>query len=392
VLEGSVRRAGDRIRVTAELISAKDGSHLYSERYDRVMADVFALQDEIAAAITAALRLRLSPQAPPQRYTPKLAAYEAYLKAKYHEAKTTPESLDLSKQYYEQAIALDPGFALARAGLSYYHVWLAIFGWRPAHEAVVAARAEAQRALDIDPALPEAHAMLGYMATFYDLDFEQAELHFGRALAHQPDSAVVRPLYGQLQFLRGNVEKAIEIVERVIEEDPLEVWPRMNLHAYLQAVGRDTEALEQVNKVLELNENLPVARVSLAWFHADRGALPEALAAARRANAVAPWYPDATATLAALLRRNGDEGEAQRLFHELGPEGAAGDCRCRAIFHLLCGEVDQGADWAEKAIEQRDLSMMFYLRFVVCKELRASTRWAKIAGMIHLPATSGPLR
>ena len=137
VLEGSVRRSGNRIRVTAQLIAAADGSHLMSERYDREMADVFAMQDEIALAITSALRIKLTPGSTgPGRYIPTVPAYEAFLKARYHEARVTPESMERSRHYYEQAIALDAGFALAHVGLAFYYMLLTNFGRSAAHEVV----------------------------------------------------------------------------------------------------------------------------------------------------------------------------------------------------------------------------------------------------------------
>ena len=167
----------------------------------------------------------------------------------------------------------------------------------------------------------------------------------------RPASRSTRPLYGGFLFMKGDAERAIEIAERTIAEDPLEVWPRMNLHAYLQAVGRDREAYEQTQKVLELDPNLVVARVSIAHFHADWGQLPEAVTAARAAHAVGPWYPDTRATLAALLqaqrrRRRGASAASNRS----APARCHGDCRAQAVYHLMCGDMDSGADWTEKAI------------------------------------------
>ena len=193
---------------------------------------------------------------------------------------------------------------------------------------------------------------------------------------------------GGVLYLKGEVEPAIALAERAIAEDPLEVWPRMNLHAYLQAAGRDHEAYGQALKVLELDPNLVVARVSIAHFHAAWGQLADAVAAARNAHAVGPWYPDARATLAALLRLSRAEGadaESRSLVASLG-SGMGGDCRARAIYHLLCGDVDAGADWAATAIADRDFSMLWYLRFVVCRPLRASHRWPSIARTLNLPA------
>ncbi len=388
VLEGSVRRAGDRIRINAQLITASDGGHLWSERYDRQGSDIFAVQDEIATAITVALRLKLSGQASPQRYTPKLEAYEAYLKGKHLQAKVTPESLELARRCYEQAIELDPAFGMAHVGLAYYWLCQAHFGRLFPRECASAMRAAAQRALQIDPSLPDAHAVLGYAAAMCDLDWEAAEKHFEFPGAKQASFELTRPLYAGVLFLRGKVDQAIDLVQQTIETDPLEVWPRMNLHAYLQAAGRDSEALEQLHKVIELDPNQVVALVSMAMIRADQGDLQEAVKIARRAYAVGPWFPDTIGVLAALLRRSGEEVESSKIAKELGSGDAQGDARAHAVFHLLCGEVNQAADWVEKAIEQRDPSMMYYLRFVVSRGLRASHRWPQIAKTINLPACS----
>jgi adenylate cyclase len=387
ILEGSVRRSGSRIRVTAQLIDAADGSHLWSERYDREMSDIFAIQDEISAAIARALRVKLSPESvAAQRYTPKLEAYEALLKARHQQVKVTPESLELARRSYEQACELDPAFGMAHVGLGHYWLIQSHFGRRPARECLLRARAEAQRSLQIDPSLPDAHALLGLVTATYDFDWAAAEKHFDFPLAKQASYEFIRPMYSGLQFLRGNVEQAIQLTQRAIEEDPLEVWPRMNLHAFLQAAGRDQEALEQLKKVLELDPNQVVALVSMAMIYADKGDLAEAIKVARRAYAVGPWLPESPGVLAALLRRNGEEVESRSLANQLGSGEVPGNARAHAVFHLLCGDMERGADWTEKAIEQRDGSIMYYLRFVVSKGLRASARWPKIAKMINLPS------
>ena len=385
VLEGSVRRAGNRLRITGQLIHAADGTHLWSERYDRELSDIFAVQDEISTAIVRVLRVKLAEEGAPNRYVPNLAAYEAYLKARYLAAKVTPESLQLARRCYSQAIELDGKFALAHIGLGSCCLSEMIFCQRAASDGVPATRAAAHRALQIDPALPEAHALLGTMAAVYDFDWEMAERHFNSPMARQAGFATLRPMYGIVKFVRGDAEQAIALAQRGIEEDPLDVWPRMNLHAYLQAAGRDSEALQQLEKVLELDEHQVVAMVSMAMIRADGSDLAEALSIARRAHAIAPWYPDATAVLAALLRRSGDAAACDLLVLTFGADGSLGHAHVRALFHLLSGDVEQGADWAEKAIEERDLTILLYLRFVVSKGLRASDRWPKIAKMLRVP-------
>ena len=384
ILEGSVRRSGERLRVTAQLISALDGGHLFSERYDRVMADIFGLQDEIAAAITGALRIKLATDAPtPHRYVPKTDAYEAFLKARYHEVRFTPEALDLAFQYYEQAITLDPGFALAQVGLGIYHMDSTYWGRRPASETLPLARHQAEQALLLDPALPEAHALMGYIEA-HDFQWQQAGAHFDLGMRCPPTSILVRRLFAIFEFLRGNLQRAIEVVKTIIQEDPLAVWPRMNLNAFLQGAERYGEAIEQLRKVLELDENLVVARVTLALLLADRGDLAQASIEARRAYEAAPWYPDATAILAGLLHQSGEENEAERLMSAMCA-GPGLECHARSVYHLLCGDTDEGADWAEKALAERDYVMMFYLQFAVSKGLRTSSRWPRIAEMMNLP-------
>jgi hypothetical protein len=146
----------------------------------------------------------------------------------------------------------------------------------------------------------------------------------------------------------------------------------------------------QLKKVLELDENQVVALVSMAMILADNGDISEALKTARRAYAIGPWSPDTIGVLAGLTRRNSSEVESS-LMEALGSGEAPGDARAHALFHLLCGETDEGADWAEKAVAQRDSSMMVYLRYVVSKRLRASQRWPRIAKMINLPVQASTL-
>ncbi len=179
ILEGSVRRSGNRIRVTAQLITAADGSHLWSERYDREMADVFAVQDEISAAIAGALHTKFSPQpAAKPRYTPKLPAYEALLKAWHFHWKVTPESMAQAKTFFEEAIALDPQYALAQSCYADSLIGHAVTGVTPAHAVMPVVRALAQRALELDPSLPEAHATLCMIAAAYDYDWKEAARRF----------------------------------------------------------------------------------------------------------------------------------------------------------------------------------------------------------------------
>jgi eukaryotic-like serine/threonine-protein kinase len=212
VLEGSVRRSGNRIRVTAQLITAADGTHLWSERYDREMADVFAVQDEISAAISGALQVKLSPAAAVKpRYTPKLSAYEALLKAKHFHWKVTAESMEQAKGFYEQAIALDPQYALAQALYADYLFGRTTIGLSSLREVAETSRTLALRALELDPSLPEAHSTLGLLAAHFDGKSPKPSAHWRRPamLRHRtvtlfPGFASWRQAAGRKQSRRWN--------------------------------------------------------------------------------------------------------------------------------------------------------------------------------------------
>ncbi len=358
ILEGSVRRAGNRIRVTAQLIEAENGSHLWSERYDREMTDVFAVQDEIAAAIAQALQVKLAvAPAALRHYTPNLPAYEAYLKARYHWGKVTPESLARSKEYYEQAIALDPGFALAHVGLADYFLMMTVgAALMPAHEAMPLIRAGARKALDLDPSLPDAHAMLGVVTAVYDYNWKEAERLFRLAMVREPIPPQVRGWYAYFYLLpMGRPEDALVELARALQEDPLNLLFRIISAYCLEEGGRQEDGYKELRGVLELDDTYWQAYGMLAWILASRGLLTEALALAEKGYSLAPWNAQAMATFSGLLRRTGDTSRAEEVLQPLrNAPDAYGAPRGLATFHLLCGEFDQAADWVEKSVQQRD--------------------------------------
>jgi TolB-like protein len=199
ILEGSVRRAGNRMRVTAQLINAADGYHLWSQRYDRELADVFEVQDEIAAAIAEALQAKLAPKpGAAERYKANLPAYEAYLKGLHQLQKLTPKSMARAKEYFEQAISLDPKFALPYSELATYYAWQAGLFSRPASEVVPHAQEWAYKALEIDPSLSEAHSALAWKRFLFDYDWDEAERRFSLALSRNPVPAITCTRYAAI--------------------------------------------------------------------------------------------------------------------------------------------------------------------------------------------------
>src|SRR5579863_673294 len=195
ILEGSVRRAGNRIRVTAQLINAEDGYHLWSERYDREMTDVFAMQDDIAAAIAAKLQLKLGPSpAVARHYTPSLPAYEAFLKGRHHLAKLAPDTIARRKEFFDQAIALDPGYVEPYLALAGSYTTLAIEGM-PAKEMMPLTRSLARKVLELDPSERRAHALLGSVGALYDWNWKEAQERFRLARLGDPVPFEARAAY-----------------------------------------------------------------------------------------------------------------------------------------------------------------------------------------------------
>jgi len=374
------------------LINAADGSHLWSERYDRELADVFAVQDEISAAITEALHTRLSPQAAAKpRYTPELPAYEALLKAQYFHWKGTAEARAQAKEFYEQAIALDPQYALAHALYADYLFARTIVGMTPMREAAPLARAMAQRALELDASLPEAHATLCVLAATYDFNWQEASRQFTLATADDSASPLCHFVCGFYYLLgSGRRKEAVDKLERGFQADPLHLAVRTVLAICLGAAGRYAEAEEHFHEVLDLDTNFFGGSFYLASFYAARGMLKEALPIAEKAFSLAPWHAPSVGIYAGVLVRMGEQGRGKELIQTLGSGKAYGASAGWAYFHTVCGEIDLAEDWFEKSIEERHPSAATFLQSAIGEPLRASRHWPKLAALMNLPAVGLP--
>jgi len=382
ILEGSVRTAGNHIRVMAQLINVTDGFHLWSERYDREKTDIFAIQDEITEAIAGALQIKLSPEVGTlRRHTPNLRAYAAYLEARDHWVRPTPESLVRVKECLEHAIELDPTFALAYSLLGAHYTMLANIGFSPAREVIPLARAAEQAALRIEPSLPEAHALLGVCAGT-DFEWNEAEREWRLAMAHEPVSRDVRFWYGNHYLLSiGRCAEAVEAMARGLQEDPLNVLYRHHFAVGLRHAGRLEDAEAELRRILEIDENFPLAVNTLGAICAQQGRFEEALTFTEKAYALTPWRHPVIGQLAALRVRTGATHRADALLEKLGTGKTYGAPTGLAVFHAVCGDFDRAADWAEHAIQER------YPRLVpiLAPLLRSSPRWPGLANLMNLP-------
>jgi len=386
ILEGSVRRSGSRIRVTAQLISAEDGSHLWSERYDRELADVFAVQDDIAAAITEALKVKLTTAPAAERpHEPNVPAYEAYLKGRHYLVRVEPEAVARAEEYLRQAIALDPQWAEPHSVLAVHYLILGAFGLRPMSEVAPATRSEARLALDLLPSEPNAHAVLGAIACLHDYDWNEAGEQFRLARSSRSIPPDVRGIYAH-EYLSplGRFEEALEEFAQVIAHDPLNVFWRSTHAATLLNAGMYERALIEARKVLELDETNFIANFYIANCLTEQGKLKEALESEEAAFRRAPWWPPIVGGLAALLSLSGEQDRANQLITNMSggslPMGMMN-------YHLHRAQYDAAIEWYERAIEQRLPVAASLASAATLKPLRSNPRWPKLAKMMNLPQT-----
>jgi serine/threonine-protein kinase len=382
VLEGSVRRAGSRIRVTAQLILARDGTHLWSQRYDRELADIFAVQDEIAAAIAEALKLKLSP--PSERRMPSIPAYEAYLKYRFHQWRFTPEDSQRSRECLEQALSLDPGFALPYVGLADYHLALAAVGAMPSLEAMPRARELAMRALEIDPDLPEAHAMLGIVASVLDFDWHELERRIQVATAREPLSPHLRQWKAYFfLFSIGRPDEAAQHVARIIDDDPLcQMW-HYTQALTLAALGREDEALDAIRRAVELDSQFWIGWMLQSLLHSVQGRHAESLHCAEKAIAAAPWAPIANGAMAAALANTGRPADAEPMLDGLRSNASTGPLGM-AYYSLARGDMDGAVEWAGAAADQRVASLVTIVIRPFEPRLRTSHGWPALLKKLNL--------
>jgi serine/threonine-protein kinase len=350
------------------------------------LTDIFEIQDDIAAAIARALQLRLYHAA-----KVNIPAYESYLKARYHMLRGTPEGYVLSRQSYEHAIALDPTFALAYSGYAENDLLHVLLGKVPADEVMPAVRARAQKALDVDPWLPEAHAIVGTVATLYDYDRREAERHFQLAIARESVSAAAHFLHASYYLLATDQrEAAEEEIELVLRDDSL----NKKLH-YRLGVCRmmsDSEAASRSFQVaLELDPNFlwGISMLSISYWW--RGMNAEALAWASRAYSLASEYPLAAGLLAGMLVLAGEQTTAKNVVEKLGEGEAYGSPIGLMVFDSLIGEPETAAYWLEKAISQHlDASVFELLHTPLCKDLSSGSWWSTLSKFVDLPGGSAP--
>jgi TolB-like protein/Tfp pilus assembly protein PilF len=255
VLEGSIRRSGDHVRITAQLIAASDNSHVWSETYDRNIGNLFAVQDEIAASVATALQVRLAGGVPHEHMPASVQAYERFLQGHYLYNRRAPGDIERSAKYFEDAVSMDPSYARAWAALAGAYSLLAWSGQTLSKDLQAKQGEAARKAVELDPHLAVAHARLAQF--YYEIsDYKKGGEHGREAAALDPDDPLVLGSTGSAALFRGDIDEAIAIQRRVVALDPLASTLRENLAVVLLADGQLDEAMSEFQKVLELNPDV----------------------------------------------------------------------------------------------------------------------------------------
>jgi TolB-like protein/tetratricopeptide (TPR) repeat protein len=357
VLEGSVRKAGSTVRITAQLIDAVSGYHRWSASYDRDLRDVFAIQDEIARAIVSELRLTLSgrgPDAPLAREeTTDPEAHVLVLRGIASARLGTPEGDIESIRLLREAVHRDPSYARARAELSASLFMGAYQGAVPHDEAAREARVEVERALALDSTLAEAHVSLALIVSWFDWDWQTAEGHFRRALHYNPNHAKAHSSLGWLLMRLGRPDDAIAEARRAVELDPLGAGARSNLGSMYAYARRAEAAVRAYEEALALSPESPAMLANIALTYSDLGRHSEALDAAGRARTLAPEDEFSLGVYGYVAAGADRPEEAEEVLRELDKVPGASPY-LKATIHAALGRKDQAFALLQQAVEQRD--------------------------------------
>jgi len=390
ILEGSVRRDAEHVRITAQLIQATDQTHLWAQSYERGPEGVLAIQSDVARSIAASLTLELLPSrrdALSRTATANLTAHDAYLRGRYSWNKRTEEGLRRSLEAFQQAVDADSFYAPGYAGLADAYNVLADYAILPPLEAAPKAEAAARRALTLDPTLAEAHAALAYSRWNFSWDAREAEQSFKRAIEINPGYAVARQWYASHLGQVGRFDEAFTQIRQAEALDPLSLIIPTNAGALHYFARRYDDAVRECKRALERDAGFSVALWLLGLSHGAAGRYSEALAALDKAISTSGRDPTFLAARGYVLATSGDEAGARAILRELT------QLRQKryvspfeiALFHAALGERSQALDWLDLAFKQRSNALADLKVDPRLDPLRSEPRFQNLVRRVGLP-------
>ena len=388
VLEGSVRKDGARIRITAQLAKTSDGYHLWSETYDRELDDVFAIQREISGAIVSRLRGRLgatSSVAIAERSTANAEAYDLYLKGRYAWHQRSEQGLRRAADFFAQAVARAPDYARAYVGLGDAYAVLGFYDYLAPRESFPRAERAARQALGIDSTLAAPYATLGYVALYHHWDWKAAERFFQRSIALDPSYSTAHQWYSNLLAATGRFPEAEREMRIAQERDPLSLIANAALGWALYYAGDFDRAIAQCDRTLELSRDFEIAHLWKGWALEASGRRAEAVASIEEAVRLSHGATLPLLSLAHALASAGASDSARRVLAGVEAKTAGGYLPSyeTAKVHLALGDRDAALRWLERAFEERSHSMAFLRVDPQLAALRAEPRFTRLVSRVH---------
>jgi serine/threonine protein kinase/Tfp pilus assembly protein PilF len=380
LLEGSVRKSGKHLRITAQLINVSDGYHLWSERFDRNMEDVFSIQDEISLAIVGELKGRLlgiEKSAVAGRHTKDVEAYDSYMQGRYFWNKRTEAGFQKGLECFQKAIEKDPAYALAYAGIADCYNLLGWYGVLPSKEAFTKAKAAAEMALEIDADLPEALTSLAFAVMSYDWDWEEAERNYKRALELNPRYATAHHWYAEYLVSMGRMDEAMMEAKRALEFDPLSlILIALRVMVLYLSLQYD-EAVKQGKRILEMTTSFPAGHLWIGMAYTKKSMFDEAISEFQSAIALFGRSSLMQGALGYAYAASGKQEEAQKLLNELKQ---ISEPTCVPWFHIAAiyvelGENDRAFEWLMRAYKEHDPWLVFLKVDPIWQDLHSDRRY-----------------
>jgi eukaryotic-like serine/threonine-protein kinase len=392
VLAGRVIQRGNDLSIDAELVNVENNSHIWGATYNRKLADLLAIQQEITKDISDELRRKLSGEDEEQlakRLTSNPEAYQLYLKGRYFAEKLTKEGVDKGIQYFHQAIDVDPNYALAYEGLSYAYYTSNDFFSTP-HESMPRAREAARKALELDDTLAEAHIDMANIYFWYDYDWNDAEKEFRRAIELKPNSADAHVYYGWELVSLGRLEEGIAESKRAVELDPLSVEVNQTAGQNLYYARQYDQAIEQLRKTLDMDPDYWLARMLLGLAYEAKGDVTRAVAECKRARDTEPSIPWPQAELGHAYARSGRKGDAENTLKELEAWSKRSYVPAYnfAEVYVGLGEKDKALAMLEQAHLDRSIFLTFLTADQEFDSLHSAPRFMDLARQMGLVAPS----
>jgi serine/threonine protein kinase/Tfp pilus assembly protein PilF len=389
VLEGSVRKSGPRLRITAQLINAEDGYHIWSAQYDREMKDIFDIQEEIALAIVDQLKLKMlkgEKEKILKRATENPEAYELYLKGLHFWRRRYERGLQKSLQYFQQAVEKDPGYALPYVGIADAFNILGVYAFLPPQAAYVKSRGAANRALELDPTLGEVYASLGWIAMWYDRDWAASERYFLKALELKPEYPEAHLWYGNLLFCMGRMDDSVREMRRGTELEPEEPAPPVHIAWALYFARRFDESIAVLRSVVASDPEFTLSHLWLAHGYLAKEMWVEAIGAINKYNELAGEPVIGLSVLGWAYAHSGRADEARKILERLDgfPKERYVGPLFRGLVWQALGEREKALDLLEQAYEGKESTLAFIKVWPMIDPLRAVPRFQALLRKMNL--------